>query len=59
MNIIKSMDSCVKSREQYENKLSEEVTCMLGVKQGECLSPFHFRCFWTVWKILLFWVSRA
>ena len=42
MNIIKSMYSCVKSRVQYENKLSEKFTCMLGIRQGECLSPFLF-----------------
>ena len=42
MNIIKSTYSCVKSRVRYENKLSEEFTCMLGVEQGECLFPFLF-----------------
>ena len=45
MTIIKSMHSCVKSRVRYENKLSEEFTCMLGVRQGECLSPFLFSMF--------------
>ena len=45
INIITSMYSCVKSRVRYENKLSEEFTCMLGVRQGECLSPFLFSMF--------------
>ena len=39
------MYGCVKSRVRYENKLSEEFTCMLGVRQGECLSPFLFSMF--------------
>ena len=38
MNIIKSMYSCVKSRVKYCNKLGKEFDCILGVRQGECLS---------------------
>lgn len=45
LNIIKSMYTVVKSRVRYENKISEEFSCMLGVRQGECLSPFLFSMF--------------
>ena len=27
---------------KYENRLSNDFTCLLGVRQGECLSPFLF-----------------
>ena len=27
---------------KHDNKLSESFTCTLGVRQGECLSPFLF-----------------
>ena len=40
--IIKSMYNSVKSRVKYCNKLSSEYECHLGVRQGECLSPFLF-----------------
>ena len=42
LNIIKSMFSCVKSRVKYCNKLGKEFDCILGVRQGECLSPLLF-----------------
>ena len=32
----------IKSRIKYENQLDGEFTCLLGVRQGECLSPFLF-----------------
>ena len=32
----------IKSRIKYENQLGGEFTCLLGVCQGECLSPFLF-----------------
>ena len=35
LNIIKSMV-------KYDNCLSQEFSCYLGVRQGECLSPFLF-----------------
>jgi hypothetical protein len=44
-NIVKSIYESVKSRVKYCNKLSDEYTCMLGVRQGECLSPFLFSMF--------------
>ena len=40
LNIVKSIYDSVKSRVKYCNKLSDEYTCTLGVRQGECLSPF-------------------
>ena len=42
LNIIKSIYSCVKSRVKHDNTLSELFTCNIGVRQGECLSPFLF-----------------
>lgn len=45
LNIIKSMYSGVKSRVKYCKQLGDSFTCMLGVRQGECLSPFLFAMF--------------
>ena len=45
LNIIQSMYKSVKSRVKYANELSSEFTCTLGVRQGECLSPFLFAMF--------------
>ena len=42
LNIIRSMYSNVKSRIKYNNSVSDEFTCLLGVRQGESLSPFLF-----------------
>ena len=42
LNIIRSMYSSVKSRVKLLNELSDEYECLLGVTQGECLSPFLF-----------------
>ena len=42
IDIIKSMYSCVKSRVRHNNILSESFSCNIGVRQGECLSPFLF-----------------
>ena len=42
LDIIISMYENAKSRVKFNNKLSEEFTCMTGVRQGECLSPFLF-----------------
>ena len=42
LNMIKSIYSCVKSRVKHDNTLSEPFTCNIGVRQGECLSPFLF-----------------
>ena len=41
-DIIFSMYHNVRSRVKYNNCLSEAFTCHLGVRQGECLSPFLF-----------------
>lgn len=45
LNIIRSMYSCVKSRVKLYTELSGEYDCLLGVRQGECLSPFLFSVF--------------
>ena len=42
LNIIKSIYSCVRSRVKHDNTLSEPFACNIGVRQGECLSPFLF-----------------
>ena len=42
LNIIKSMYEDVKSRVKFNNELSEPFDSYLGVRQGECLSPFLF-----------------
>ena len=42
MNIIMSMYKHVKSKVKLHNVLSEGFECMLGIRQGECLSPFLF-----------------
>ncbi len=42
LNVIKSMYDNIKSKVKFKNELSNENTCLLGVRQGECLSPFIF-----------------
>ena len=42
LNVMRGMYSSVKSRVKYQNELSLEFECYLGVRQGECLSPFLF-----------------
>ncbi|MCG8047978.1 MAG: reverse transcriptase family protein, partial [Candidatus Thiodiazotropha endolucinida] len=42
LDIIRSIYTIVKSRVKYNNSLSEPFTCQMGVRQGECLSPFLF-----------------
>ena len=36
------MYDCIKSRVKVSNTLSNEFSCMLGVRQGECSSPLLF-----------------
>ena len=42
LDIIASMYRDVKSKVKLNNKLSDEFSCMTGVRQGECLSPIFF-----------------
>ena len=42
LNIIRSMYSNIKSRVKFDNIISDEFSSFLGVRQGECLSPFLF-----------------
>lgn len=42
LNVIKSMYSNIKSRVKFDNIISDEFSSFLGVRQGECLSPFLF-----------------
>ena len=37
-NIIKSIYSNLNSREKFNNRVSSDFICCLGVRQGECLS---------------------
>ncbi len=45
LNIIKSIYDNLKTRVKCFNDLSEAYECMLGVRQGESLSPFLFSMF--------------
>ena len=42
LDIIVSMYRDIKSKVKLNNKLSDEFSCMTGVRQGECLSPILF-----------------
>ena len=42
LKVIKSMYENIKSRVKSNNKLSDELTCCLGVRLGECFSTFLF-----------------
>ena len=42
LNVIQSMYRNIKSKVKYNNSLSSEFTSFVGVRQGECLSPFLF-----------------
>ena len=42
LSVMRGMYSSVKSRVKYQNELSTDFECYLGVRQGECLSPFLF-----------------
>ena len=42
LTVIQSMYENIKSRVKLNNELSEAFECSLGVRQGECLSPFLF-----------------
>ncbi|MCU7800988.1 MAG: hypothetical protein KZQ70_12815 [gamma proteobacterium symbiont of Lucinoma myriamae] len=42
MNVIISMYNHVKSKVKLNHIISEGFECNLGVRQGECLSPFLF-----------------
>ena len=45
LNVIMSMYSNVKSKVKFNNEKGEEFICHMGVRQGECLSPFLFSMF--------------
>lgn len=42
LNVIMSMYRNIKSKVKLDNTVSSGFTCELGVRQGECLSPFLF-----------------
>ena len=42
LDIIKSMYNAIKSKVKSNNNVSEAFSCKIGVRQGECLSPFLF-----------------
>ena len=42
LDVIQSMYGNIKSKVKYDNKLSNDFSSHLGVRQGECLSPFLF-----------------
>ena len=37
INVIRSMYENIKSRVKSDNNLSNDFSCLLGVRQGECL----------------------
>ena len=41
-DIVESIYINVKSKVKYNNELSDSFSCVLGVLQGESLSPFLF-----------------
>lgn len=45
LNVIRSIYRNVKSRVKTNTGISDEFDCVLGVRQGECLSPFLFAMF--------------
>ena len=45
LDIIKSMYQSIKSKVKFNKNISSEFSCHLGVRQGECLSPFLFSIF--------------
>ncbi len=45
LNIIKNMYKCIKSCVKVGNDFSEYFPCMVGVRQGENMSPFLFAMF--------------
>ena len=47
LKVIKSMYESIKSRVNSNNEFSDDFTCYLGVRQGECLSPFLFAMYVT------------
>ena len=42
LDIVKSIYNMVKSSVKNNNLRSESFTCQIGVRRGECLSPFQF-----------------
>ena len=42
LNVIQAMYRNIKSRVKFNNTLSNEFSSYVGVRQGECLSPFLF-----------------
>ena len=42
LNVIMSMYNNDKSKVKFNNEKGEEFACYMGVRQGECLSPFLF-----------------
>ena len=42
LNVIMSMYASIRNKVLHNGEVSESYTCNLGVRQGECLSPFLF-----------------
>ena len=42
LDIMRSMYNAIKSKVKHCNEISDSYECMLGVRQGECFSPFLF-----------------
>ena len=42
LNVVKSIYSNLKSRVKFDNRVSSDFTCCLGVRQEECISLMLF-----------------
>ena len=42
LNVIQARYNTIKSRVKFDNQLSNDFVSCIGVRQGECLSPFLF-----------------
>ena len=42
LNVIQAMYNTIKSGVKFDNELSNDFVSCIGVRQGECLSPFLF-----------------
>ena len=54
LNVVRSMYDCIKSRVKVSNTLSNELSYMLGVRQGEYSSPLLFSRYFNDLEKILF-----
>ena len=54
INILRSMYQCIRNKVLLNHEMSESFPCKLGVRQGECLSPFLFAMYVNDLEIYLY-----